>query len=204
MDNLTEEINAFVRRHPPPDIPTDTTLSVADFRQLGFTPRILFPVAAPETVAKAEAQFGFGLPPLLVRIYTEVSNGIAGFSYNMMGLEGGCASDLGTLVETYLSFKSDDDDESRPWQAGLLPFCDWGCAIYSCVDCTDPGYRIFTYEDSGAWPEPYSLSGFFEQWLRGNVDFSQEGVEVLTREIINPFTGKPSIVSSRKRRKQGL
>jgi len=57
MDNLTEEINAFVRRHPPPDIPTDTTLSVADFRQLGFTPRILFPVAAPETVAKAEAQF---------------------------------------------------------------------------------------------------------------------------------------------------
>lgn len=176
-------------------------LSADDFRQLGYTPRSLFPVASPAAVAKAEADIGFALPPLLKGLYTEVSNGIAGFSYDIMGIEGGCASDSGTLVEAYNCFKTGGEYETRPWRTGLLPFCNWGCAIYSCVDCADSAYRIFTYEDSGVRPERYSLSEFFEQWLQGKVDRSQDNVEDVTREIINPFTGKPTRVASRRRRK---
>ena len=203
MDNLAEEINAFVRCHPPPAIAADAMLSAEDFRRLGYTPRTLFPVAEPALIAKAEAQIGFALPPLLKRIYMQVSNGISGFAYEIMGLEGGCASDSGTLVETYFSFRSVDEYETGPWQAGLLPFCDWGCATYSCVDCFDSDYRVFTYEDCGAWLEQYSLSEFFEQWLQGKVHFSEDNVEVLTKDFINPFTGKPQTVSLRKRRKPG-
>src|SRR5262249_47622870 len=141
--SLIAEIKAFVRRHPPPELTADAMLSAEDFRQLGYTPRTLFPIASKTAVARAEADIGFSLPPLLKGIYTEVSNGIAGFSYDIMGLEGGCASDSGTLVEAYTNFKTGGEYKTGPWKAGLLPFCDWGCAIYSCVDCTDSAYPIF-------------------------------------------------------------
>jgi hypothetical protein len=164
-DSLIAEVSAFVRRNPPPNLAADAMLSAEDFRRLGCTPRILFPVASPSVVAKAEADMGFDLPPLLKGIYTEVSNGIAGFSYDIIGLEGGCASDSGTLVEAYIGFKTGGEYDTGPWKAGLLPFCNWGCAIYSCVDCTDSSYPVFTYEDSGAWAERYTLAEFFELWL---------------------------------------
>ena len=200
MDSLITDIKAFVRRHPPLELHDDARLSAEDFRKLGYTPRILFPVVSNQAIAKAESDIGFPLPLLLKRIYLEVSNGIAGFSYDIMGLEGGCTSDSGTLVEAFDSFKT-GEFETGPWKTGLLPFCDWGCAIYSCVDCADSFYRIFTYEDGGICPEGCSLSEFFERWLQGNVHLSQENVEVVTREIINPFTGKPSGVLGRRKRK---
>jgi len=201
MDNLIDEIKAFVGRHPPPKLAADAMLSAEDFRRLGYTPRILFPVVSPVAVAKAQADIGFPLPPLLKGIYTEVSNGLAGFPYDILGIDGGCASDSGTLVEAYVSFKTGGEYDTGPWKVGLLPFCDWGCAIYSCVDCTDSAYRIFTYEGSGVRPERYSLSEFFEQWLQGKVNRSHENADVVTREIINPSTGKPTRVAGRRKRK---
>jgi hypothetical protein len=38
-------------------------------------------------------------------------------------------------------------------------------------------------------------------WLKGKVVFSQENVEIVTNEIINPFTGKKTTISTRRRRK---
>jgi hypothetical protein len=165
-----------------------------------YTPRMLYPTASATDVAKAEADLGFALPHVLKRLYLEVSNGIAGFAYDIMGLDGGCDSDFGTVVDAYRSFKADRESENSAWPEGLLPFCNWGCAIHSCVDCTDPADPIFTYEDSGARPEQYSLSGFFEMWLQGNVIRSQEHVEIVTRDIIDPFTGKKTTVSARRRK----
>jgi len=200
-DLLIAEIKDFVLRHPPPKLADDAMLSADEFRRLGFTPRVLYPTASASDVAKAEADLGFPLPHLLKKLYREVSNGIAGFAYDIIGLHGGCASDSGTLVDAYLSFKAAGESETSAWQERLLPFCNWGCAVYSCVDCTDPAYPILTYEDSGVWPERYSLSRFFEMWLQGNVLRSQEHVEIVTREIISPFTGKKTAVSARRRKK---
>ena len=200
-DKLIAGIKGFVASHPPPELPPEAMLSAEDFRKLGFTPRALFPVASKGDLLKAEAELGFVLPPLLAKLLLEVSNGIAGFSYDLMGLQGGCASDSGTLVDAYLSFRSSDDYQTGPWKAGLLPFCNWGCAIYSCVDCADSSYPVFTYEDSGAWPERYALPEFFEMWLKGKVVFSQENVEVVTKEGTNPFTGKKMTIKGRRRRK---
>jgi hypothetical protein len=200
-DTLVAEIKAFVMRHPPPELVPDAMLTAEDFQKLGYTPRALFPVASKSDVANAEAELGFALPPLITRLFMEVSNGIAGFAYDIMGLQGGCASDSGTLVEAYLSFRAGEDYKAGPWKAGMLPFCNWGCAIYSCVDCADSSHPVFTYEDSGVWPERYSLPEFFEMWLKGKVHFSQENVEVVTREATNPFTGKKMTISDRRRRK---
>ena len=202
-DKLIAEIKAFVLRHPPPKLAPDAMLSPEDFRKLGYTPRALFPVASNRDVVKAEGALGFALAPLLKRLFLEVSNGIAGFGYDIMGLEGGCSSDSGTLVEAYFSFRAGEEYETGPWKVGMLPFCNWGCAIYSCVDCADASYPVFTYEDSGVWPERYSLPEFFEMWLNGKVLFSQENVEVVTREGTNPFTGKKMTISGRRRRKLG-
>jgi hypothetical protein len=200
-DKLIAEIKAFVLRHPPPKLAPDAMLAAEDFRKLGYTPRALFPFASKRDVAKAEAELGFALPPLLNRLFLEVSNGIAGFGYDIMGLEGGCSSDSGDLLEAYREFKTYAESEGEPWKPGLLPFCNWGCAIYSCVDCTDSSFPVLTHEDSGVWPERYTLSEFFEMWLKGKVEFSQEGVEVVTKEGTNPFTGKKMTITGRRRRK---
>jgi hypothetical protein len=200
-DKLIAEIKAFILRHPPPKLASDAMLSAEDFRKLGYTPRALFPVASRRDIVKAEAELEFALPPLITRVFLEVSNGIAGFAYDIMGLQGGCVSDTGTLVEAYLSFRVGEDYETGPWKVGMLPFCNWGCALYSCVDCADASYPVFTYEDSGVWPERYSLPEFFEMWLKGKVVFSQENVEVVTKEGNNQFTEKKMIISGRRRRK---
>jgi hypothetical protein len=206
-DTLIPAIKTFIRDHPPPELPAGAMLSVEDFRRLGFTPRALFPVASTSQIAKAEAEIGFPLPQLLKRLFLEISNGIAGFGYRIMGLEGGCSSDSETLVQEYIGFKTGPykgsetwgEYKTGPWKAGLLPFCDWGCRIFSCVDCADSAHHIFTYEDLGVWPERYTLSEFFEMWLKGKVLFSDENVEVETKEGINPFTKERMTFTARRR-----
>lgn len=200
-DTLISRIKDFIQSHPPPALAADAMLSVDDFRQLGYTPRALFPTVTEDDVSNAEAALGFQLPPLLRRLYKEVSNGIAGFGYDIFGLEGGCDCHCGTLVDTYTEFDKGGESETKPWQIGLLPFCHWGCNIFSCVDCVEAANHVFTYEDGGVWPQRYALPDFFEMWLEGKVCFSDENVETVTTEIINPFTKQKSTVSARSRKK---
>src|SRR5258708_39735146 len=96
-DALLGRIRTFLRDRPPPKLPTGTMLSVQELRQLGRTPRACFPTVNNDDLARAEAELGFPIPALLKSIYLEISNGICGFSYQIMGLAGGCACHLGTL-----------------------------------------------------------------------------------------------------------
>ncbi len=64
-----------------------------------------------------------------------------------------------------VGFVMDDVLRTGPWKSGLLPFCDRGCAIFSCVDCTDAAHHIFAYEDFGVSPERYTLTEWAdEKW----------------------------------------
>lgn len=202
-DRIIADIKAFVQRHPPPKLAPNVMLAAEEFRRLGYTPQTLFPVASPAIVAKAEAGLGFALPSMLKRLFLEVSNGIAGFAYDILGLEGGCASDCGNLLDTYREFKTYDESLGTPWMSGLLPICNWGSTIYSCVDCNDSALRVYTHESAEVWPERYTLNEFFEMWLNGKVEFSQEDVEIVTKEVNNPFTGQKTTFSARTRRKRG-
>jgi hypothetical protein len=200
-DRLIAEIKEFILRNSVPTLAEGATLSAEEIRQLGYTPRTLFPVASKSDVAQAETALGFALPLLLKRLFLEISNGIAGFAYDITGLEGGCTVGTATLVEIYNGWKTYDDSQGKPWKPGLLPFCHWGSTIFSCVDCTDSSYSVFTFEDGGVWPEGYALAKFFEMWLKGKVEFSQEGVVIVTREGKHPLTGEKMILSARRRKK---
>jgi hypothetical protein len=46
-------------------------------------------------VAADERQLGFGLPPLLKRIYIEIGNGGFGLGYGLVGLTNGVPDDTG-------------------------------------------------------------------------------------------------------------
>jgi hypothetical protein len=143
----------------------------------------------------AETQLGFNIPPLLRSIYLNVANGGFGPGYGVIGTVGGHASNLGTLVESSVQMRKGADYLGLKWNAGLLPFCEWGCNIFSCVNCEDPGNRVFQSDKCNARPQTYNLEEFFEMWLSG-VDILDSGnSKGKTAEIINPFTRSKTHVS---------
>src|SRR5581483_4264205 len=170
------KVKEFVRIHPPPDLPDGAMLTIEELRAYGYRPQACFPTVSKQEAANAERELGFPIPPLLRDIYLQVSNGLAGFSYDIPGLRGGCQTDLGTLVETYKTLVEAAETYGQEWPSGLLPFCYWGCLIFSCVDCNDTTHPISTYEDGEAWPQRYTLRDFFEMWLNGVSILSQEEV----------------------------
>jgi hypothetical protein len=109
-------------------------------------PLPLPPPCSPAQVDAAEARLGFALPTLLRRVYTEVADGGIGPGVGIVGIAG--QRDQGLhLVELYESFR--DAAVPRPeaaWPVGLLPLVDTGCAIYQCVDATDPEHPMVTFD----------------------------------------------------------
>src|SRR4051812_40294184 len=101
-----------------------------------------FPPVSMEVVEEAESQLGFPIPDLLKSFYLRIGNGYAGASCDIMGLTGGCCSDLGNLIEVYPVLKEGQESEGREWKVGLLPFCAWGCNIFSCVDSTESSHLL--------------------------------------------------------------
>jgi hypothetical protein len=167
----------------------------------GGTPK--FPPAPEDAVRRAEARLAFNIPKLLRRIYLNIANGGFGPGYGVIGIEGGRPSNLGTLVDTCEQVKRGAEYLGLEWQAGLLPFCDWGCNIFSCVDCGDPLHHVFRSEECEAYPAGCTLEEFFKGWIEGAEVSAYGNEERTTAEIINPFTGKKfRITGGRKKKKE--
>jgi SMI1/KNR4 family protein SUKH-1 len=114
-----------------------------------FAVRPPAPVATYASIAADEQTLCFKVPALLKRLYVEVGNGGWGPGYGLLGLTGGAKDDLGqTADQCYVSLRerSTSDDASWRWPAGLLPLCHWGCAIYSCIDCTQPAFPMVAFD----------------------------------------------------------
>ncbi len=105
------------------------------------------PVSEAE-IADAEAALGFRLPDLLRTVYLHVGNGGFGPGYGLIGLGGGATSDGGqSAVEMYVSLRADvPAADGTGWPEGLLPICDWGCAIRSSIDCTHPDTPVVRHD----------------------------------------------------------
>ena len=161
---------------------------------------IPFPPVSERIIEEAEAGLKFPLPPLLKSVYLQVGNGGfgPGRGGSIIGLEGGYASDFGTLLRTYGQCMNDHALEGRLWKASLLPFCEWGCNIFSCVDCQDSHYPIFLFEEGDVFPRNYSLQDFFKLWIEGVDILSYEGLASETVEVTNPFSGHKIPVTKRK------
>jgi hypothetical protein len=129
--------------------------------------------ADPVKIADDEERLGFPFPPLLKRIYIEIGNGGFGPGYGLIGLTGGVPDDTGsTAPETYNQFRGGDrSDPTWRWPHGLLPICHWGCAILSCIDCTDPNFRMRIFDPNlrqGNWVDDcfFEESDGFGIWIR--------------------------------------
>ncbi|UGY05034.1 SMI1/KNR4 family protein [Bradyrhizobium quebecense] len=127
----------------------------------------------PVNIASDEKRLGFRLPPLLARLYAEIANGGFGPGYGLIGLTNGAPDeDIGdTAPAIYESFRRASTDEpSWNWPEGLLPICQWGCAIRSCVNCTDRNFRMQIFDpnvhEGLDWSDCFfEESASFTQWI---------------------------------------
>lgn len=141
-----------------------------------------------EELAQAETQLGFPLPRLLRRIYLEVGNGGFGPGYGLLPLNElppNVGPDTASLVAEYQgmrAFSQQDieeyfaEDEEKPtlWPEHVLILCDWGCNIYSCLDCSPPELPIFRMDSNEnflvEWAlEAPSLQQWLERWIDGTL-----------------------------------
>jgi hypothetical protein len=146
-------------------------------------PHEIYRPATEEELAAAERRLGFAIPPAVRQVYGSVANGGFGPGYGLIGIGGGARSDLGRdAVEEYVMFRQpDSEDPEWYWPEKLLPICHWGCAIYSCVDCSDGKATVIRFDPNpidGDWTkafaaEGYAFLGWLQAWLRGEELFER-------------------------------
>jgi hypothetical protein len=141
------------------------------------------PVSEVE-MREAEAALGFALPALLRRLYLEVSNGDFGPGLYRLNEPSSQSEDYpDSLVAWYVELRSPtqaeidavwgdlNDDRPMVWPDKLPMICDWGCNIYSCLDCAHPPYRVLRNDNNISFRtfavESPSLHDWLEDWLDG-------------------------------------
>jgi len=144
------------------------------------------PPVTQEELAEVEAQLGFELPSFVRRLYGEVGNGGFGGMFPLNDQEQSHllgTSPLDTIVTAYVTMRSlsqEDSDknwsdgEEKPvlWPQRVLMMCDWGCNIYSCLDCSSPNLPVLRMDSNRnflvEWAiEAPSLQQWLEAWLDG-------------------------------------
>ncbi len=162
------------------------------------------------TIAETEARLGFALPWLLRELYRHVGNGRFGPGHGLLSLNDVGDGEL-SLVNLYFRMQQDDpNDPSWKWPAGLLPFCDWGCNIYSCLDCVRLGNPVLTYEHvQGSMHQSFvptrdAFESWLRDWLAGLEVFEPvyEHAPELDRPGINPFSQEPMVFKGRRPRRR--
>ncbi|HEY7123556.1 MAG TPA: SMI1/KNR4 family protein [Ktedonobacterales bacterium] len=143
------------------------------------------PPVSEEEMRQAEAALGFTLPPLLRRLYLEVSNG--DFGPGLLRLNDDPSSHRQSyppsLVSWYVEYRSatqqyldewwGDEEEDRPMVCPekLMKIADWGCNIYSCLDCTKEACPVLRNDNNISFRtfaiEAPSLHQWLEDWLDG-------------------------------------
>ena len=135
--------------------------------------------ATREAVAETEAACGYRLPPLLVRLLTEVANGGFGprvAAYGVRGHDWHCTDIFADMTDAALAAVDDPDWGKRRW---CLPLIDWGCAIMTLIDCRDPSGPLWGWDPNLCCLEHalFPLDQSLTQMLK----------EALTAEYPEPF-----------------
>jgi hypothetical protein len=120
------------------------------------------------SLARAESDLGFPLPPLLAALYERVADGGFGPEYGLLSLYDDLDGENG-VVPAYLANLGDPE---WPWPAGVLPISHWGCGMYACVDTRSPDLTVLLFEPNPGDPDLawYVDSPSLEQWLRTWLD----------------------------------
>jgi len=148
------------------------------------------PVLAAE-IERVEEALGFYLPPLFKEMYQSIGDG--GFGPGLMRLNPprsawNDALNLDSIVFTYQELRrAYVEHASEYWPEGIIIITDWGCNIYSCLDCLgEPEYPIlrkdYNHSHDAFYRESPSLAQWLEAWLdeRSLSDMDVEAAEKLT------------------------
>lgn len=148
-------------------------------------PRKPKPPVAVKDLRVAERALGFQLPELLRAIYLQVGNGGFGPEYGMVGTKGGFKLDRCSLESCYRQMlRLEKENPVWRWPERLLPLANYGCGMWSCVDCEykklpmilwDPNILDSELEGADArlnwanafWDQGRSLRMWLEGWLAG-------------------------------------
>jgi hypothetical protein len=149
----------------------------------GIHPRKALPPVAVKALQATERAIGFKLPELVRALYLKVGNGGFGPEYGIVGTKGGAKLDGHTLETGYQNMVDLDSENSVwRWPEHLLPLANYGCGMWSCVDCKyhklpmilwDPNSLDAEAEGADArlnwgnsfWDQGRSLRTWLEGWL---------------------------------------
>lgn len=132
-----------------------------------------FGPASERAVEDAKRRFGFPIPSLLSRLWSEVANGGIGPGYGIYGVDGGM-TDEGAylpLPDLYLEWR-----DSEQWielvgaesAQRTFPICDWGCCTFSAVDCSTPeGNLLLFAEGVERIDQGVTFARWIEDWADG-------------------------------------
>ncbi|WP_344452835.1 SMI1/KNR4 family protein [Actinocorallia aurantiaca] len=143
---------------------------ITRIREFHFVAGTDLPAPATEAVVEElEAVVGLAMPPLLKRLYLEVSDG--GFNdwgnaYPLTREDERCCYGHGPVLQEYLwSVKGKvDPDETLPVPGFLVPFAHMGCSIYHFVDWSTPEGRVWAIDaDAGHYQLPLPWPTLGEQ-----------------------------------------
>jgi len=142
-------------------------------------PREIGPAATQELIKATEQKLGFTLHPLHRRLLETVGNGgfgpgdgLVGTANGSLDVEGRSLSDLGEAL----------------WpnaKVTLVPLCDWGDGIWSCIDAVTGS--VITMSEFGLFDIGQSLQSWLEKWVTGE-NLWQQIVVLETTSIRNPLT----------------
>lgn len=143
----------------------------------------LGPPASPEVVLEAQRAMGCILHPLHRQLFEEIANGGFGPGDGLIGLPGGTLDAHGrSLVELREILWLDSD---TPLPCPVVPLCDWGDGIWSCLD-SDTG-AVLTINEHGLKDTGQSFSSWLEDWVSG-VSLWSRMILLEERIVVNPFT----------------
>ncbi len=149
----------------------------------GIHARKPFPPLAAKDLRAAERAVGFKFPELVRSIYLEVGNGGFGPEYGIVGTKGGAKLDGCSLESCYRDMlKLEEHHAVWRWPQRLLPLANYGCSMWSCVDCEykrlpmilwDPNNLDSELDADDArlnwgnsfWDQSASLNTWLNRWL---------------------------------------
>jgi hypothetical protein len=165
-------------------------LKVVPLRSTGVRQPNAHRPATDADVLSAESQLSYRLPTLLRRIYLEVADGGFGPGYGLFPVVSGRAE--AGQEECLVDVRNKLAVDPR-WKSELLPICDWGCAIWSCLDCRTSNGPIVTVAGEHPFTDTgHDLRSWLRAWLTG-ADLGNEMFEPGPTMVgVNPFTKKPT------------
>jgi hypothetical protein len=149
-------------------------------------------IGLPATSAVIEASeraIGCALHPLHRRLLQEVGNGGFGPGDGLIRLPGGSLDVNGRSILELREVLWVDADTPLPLP--VVPLCDWGDAIYSCIGCETGA--VLTMSEHGLKETGQEFHAWLEDWISG-VDLWKRLVVLENKVIANPFTKQAQTV----------